>query len=517
MKRLLIFLIICFSAPVPGDSAILPSRAEKMAVYIEKSNFKGLEEFNSQNLQNCVTNHLEYLLWRKGWDFRFISSNKKNSFRKLTGHAKSEGFDYLLYLRPKAVFQAGEGKSDEEKKSARYPAEYPTLKISLSLFYADLTDSLGKIDSFHLSAQTLDDWFVLGDSTIVSWQMTRPEPPEYTIMRILSQGTEFLPAKERKPLSYNDSIPFYLVVDSRILNDRRGGTDSIISEAVEYASYSLASQFNLGLYLCAKTYFTTPKVPLSDIGRLFESFLKSEFPKPDTIIVCVFRPQNLNEYFLDANNIRVGVSDIGRKTSVIAEMHPPSPLSSEWGSFLNGQLILHEIGHLLGSIHVFDIGSAMTEKRSWVASNRFDSLNSHIVRKGREDKARLASLKNYAFSLTEAIETVNYKLSNYPAVFASLIHADKAELDSANFGTSNFAKSIHAAAKGYEYFLEGKKDMARESLNLGLAGDSAQAAIHYYLSQLTEGKLSEYHLNKALKVGLYVPYEERVLHRDGKQ
>lgn len=517
MRTLLIFLTIYISFPIPGCLAILPSRDEKMAVYIERPKINGIGEFNSQNLQNCMANHLEYLLWHKGWDFKFISADKNNSIQMVTSKAKSEGFDYLLYLRPDAVFRVTEDKANEEKKPPRYPAEYPALQIKLSLFYTCLTDSLGKIDSFQLSAQTADDWLVLGDSTIVSWQMTRPEPPEYTIMRLLNQGTGFLPVKQRKPLSYNDSIPFYLVVDSKILNDQRGGTDSIISEAVEYASYSLASQFNLGLYLCAKTYFTTPRVLLSDIGRLFESFLKSEFPNPDTIIVCVFRPQNLNEYFLDANNIRVGVSDIGRKTAVIAELHPPNPQLSEWSAFLNGQLILHEIGHLLGSIHVFDIGSVMTEKRSWVASNRFDSLNNYIIHKGREDKARLASLKNYAFCLKEAMESVNYKLSNYPAVFANLIHADKAELDTANFGSDNFAKSIHAAATGYEYFLEGKKDLAKENLNLALAGDSTQAAIHYYLSQLTEGKLSQYHLDKALKVGLYIPYEDTILHGNDKK
>jgi len=483
----------------------MPVQTDRLAVYLEKPSCKGFDEFTAGNFQNSLKNHIDYLLWEKGWDFEFIRSPEKPTLHKLLNLARTRGFDYLLYLNSRAIF--GTAKS-EAKDTSGSEAGYPVLRINLQAYFAKLTDSAGGTDSARVEDSTVNKWLETGDSILISSKLIRPEPPEYTLMRALGRLLDFMPANERAALSYSDSIPFYLSVDSRILNDRPGGTDSLISRAAEYASYSLSRQLGIGLHLCEKTYFTSSNAQFSDIGRLFESFVKTESGKSDTIIVCVFRPENAQEYYLGDNKIRTGVSDIGRKTSVVAELRPPNAGLTEWSIFLNGQLILHELGHLLGAIHVFDIGSVMTERRDWVASNRFDELNSDIIKRGREDKSRLGSLKNYALFLAEEVGKAKYKLSNYPAVFASLINADKSELENLSFGTTKFMETLHSAADGYKYYLLNKKDSAAESFSRALEGDSTQAAIYYYLSQVTAGKLSESYLNKALKIGLYIPYEE---------
>jgi hypothetical protein len=500
IKIAILLFILCESA---GYAAIIPIKEEKMAVFMAAPKFKPINKFTPKNFQSSLQNHLEFLLWHKGWKFEMIEFDKRDKFAALMKSAASHEFDFLLYLEPEVILKSNPAWQSYTQKDSSKICDSAIISLELKVLFTNLNDNSGKIDTILSNSETLYEWIKISDSIHVLPDSCNVEPWEFTIMRLIGSALSFLPTKERSSSIPDSGLPIYMVVDSKILNDWQTGSDSVLMSAFDFASYLFKKQFGCELKLYGKNYFTSQDASLADIPRLFKSFAKTDLFKADTITLCLFRPKDIEKYYLGKDYKRIGLSDILSRISVISELWPPNNKTLDWKGFITGQLIFHEICHLMGGIHVFDLYSPMTEKRNWVAPLQFDSLNTFIIRKNLADISRLKSANDYGNFLVEAIESTKYRLSDYPAVFASLINAYKDELKNANFGNSAFATSIPFAAMGYKYIMEGKSDSAKGNLLSALSGAPDQASIHYYLSHVIEGKQAQYHLKKALDLGLY--------------
>jgi hypothetical protein len=502
--KLPLFRLIAIAIIASGQApaAENPPSPDKLAVFVVPEKFSGVDEYRAENILNCLINQIDYRLWEKRLNFGFLSPQRGTSLKNVIRAASSDGYNKLIYIRPSGKFSTK--KISDESSRKNQPREYLSLTIEMAITYSGL-DSVGAKAEYFASAQTTSDWINQSDATSGGIPQICPEPYEYTIMKAVEKGLNFLPAKEKKHAGQGGDIPLSLVVDSKILNQWRLGGDAYLDEAIEYSSYLLNRQFGFGLNLCGKSYFTTPNAPLSKMGKLFETFLKSEFRKKDTLVVCVFRPDDINRYYADGGEIRLAFSDILNKTALIAELPPPDSGLSAWKAFINGRLILHEIGHLFGAIHVFDRNSIMTEDMNWISPGRFDTLNSFIIRSFLSDWKSLNSLLDYSRLLINAIETTGYKLSDYPAIFAGLINANHKEFENFEFGPpGTFGASVPNAAAGYLHYFQGKKALAEEYFTLALAADSDQAALNYYLSQVAGGETAKFYFNRANRQGLYI-------------
>jgi hypothetical protein len=129
------------------------------------------------------------------------------------------------------------------------------------------------------------------------------------------------------------------------------------------------------------------------------------------------------------------------------------------------------------------------------------------VKNGLEDSGHFISIPSYLKGVVKAIEDSKYKLSDFPELFFSYNNFSKRDLAS-RLGNLGFAGSIRYASDGYSQLLLKHKSRARELFYMALAGDPDQAAVHYYLSKVTDGDLARYHLARAAEIGYYKAVRE---------
>jgi hypothetical protein len=177
--------------------------------------------------------------------------------------------------------------------------------------------------------------------------------------------------------------------------------------------------------------------------------------------------------------------------------------SDEWKDFANGQLILHEIGHLLGGIHTSDINSIMNKTSSWISPYIFDELNTSIIKAISEEGINPANINEYFDLVIGSLKDIDYNLADYPELFYKFATVNPPVIHSYYFNQTDIGRSIPFAVNGILYLKHGDKTRAAEKLYKALALASDQASLHYYLSRATDGHLSHYHLKKAAESGYY--------------
>ncbi len=500
MKYLLLLLALV-------SAIFAPSAAQKEALKIEKgpllvlirSPHKNLNKMYPGNFAACLKNHLDYWLWSKGWDCTIRETGKKPKWNSLPDTLKNGAYKYILYLDTKPKFDLVKTASENVKEGK---IEGPSIRLILKMQLSLIDPGNGQIliDGRQFQVESLKNWI---NDSLVPDSARLSEPPDFAIKRLLSDALALLPSFPRTALDSSDGIPIHLVVDSRIYNDIHHGGDSSLITALDYASFQFRRQFGIGLKMVSKDFFTIPEVSFSDIENLFRSFAK-KYPSPgDTLMVGVFRPDNPMDFYRQGQNLQIGSSELGRKAALVAQLEMPDSNFSGWGVFLNSQLLLHEIGHLLGAVHVSDVVSIMTRRTAWVSSFRFDKLNSFMIRAGLADKSRFAGVNEYLVSLAAAIDSTGYRLSDYPAIYFSYINLNRKELIGASFGNSAFSQSLTYAVDGYRQYLLKNSLSAGEFFHLALKGAGDQGAIHYYLSRVSDGDQSRRELKLAAEIGYF--------------
>ncbi|MEW5925238.1 MAG: hypothetical protein AB1746_14750, partial [Candidatus Zixiibacteriota bacterium] len=223
----------------------------------------------------------------------------------------------------------------------------------------------------------------------------------------------------------------------------------------------------------------------------------------DTLAIAIIDPAQPEDYFKRVQPARIGLSDLGRHFSLISRLQPPNKDVAEWAAFMNGQLMLHEVGHLLGGIHVSDLHSIMNPVSPWVASDQFDIVNRNIIEKRRKVGFSDRNIADYLHLVAGALKDSEYGLADYPAIFFSYININPFKLQRNTFGEEGVGQSIPYAVAGMQMFLIKNPEMARDNFYRAWVRDTSQASIQYYLSKVTSGKLSELHLKRAAQMDYY--------------
>ncbi len=486
MKKLLAILILLFLYVVgPVLAENYSFEKGNLAVFIKPPEVKNQMEFSSENLTDCLKNHLDYYLWYKGWDFRFIQADSLDNISQLSLQTSYSRYRYLLYVETDASF-------DKDR-----------LNIDLTISFVDLKSGEKIIDRQSNKGRSQRNWVDIPGNNKSDIQFISYEPPDYVIKRLLSKALRFLPAYKRKQVTSIDDLPVYLIVDQKINQDSSDYNDNMLITALEYASNSLRQQFGIGIKICGVEYIRARSLSFSHIQPLFKSLMITLPERKDTITIGIFEPEEPALFYQAGFADQIGLSDLVRRIILIADISPPNRMTLEWKAFLNGHSILHEIGHLLGAMHVSDLNSIMNTHTTWVASNRFDELNFLVINSYRKNRRAAKSVTGYLEYLVECINRTGYKQSDFPAFFDSYIKANNHKMEDYDFGSDGFGRSIGYAVEGYRQLLEKNLDSAEDFFYKALVCDSTQGATYYYLSKATTGELSEKNLQKAAELGFY--------------
>ncbi len=486
-KFFLILFLLCLSVAnaVFAATAAFAEKFEKgkMAIFIKPIKMKDHIEFSGENLTNCLKNHLDYYLWYRGWDYRFIQTDSITDIKRLSLQASYSRYRYLLYLETDASFKKGR------------------IEINLKFSFIDLKSGIKIIDRQSVKGESQRNWVDIPGKSATDINFLLYEPPDYVIKRILPEALTFLPAYEREIETGRNNLPVYLVIDQKLKQDSTDYNSNMLFTALDYASKSLRDQFDIELKICGTEYIRANSLSFSHIQPLFKSLLATLPKRKDTITIGIFKPEQPERFYQAGFSDQIGLSDLARRNILIADLSPPNRSTSQWKAFLNGHSILHEIGHLLGAMHVSDLNSIMNTHTTWVSSSHFDVLNLFIIKFYRKSTRPTKGVTDYLEYLVDCINRTDYKQSDFPAFFHSYMKANKRE--TRDFGPSNFAKSIRYAVDGYDQLLNKNLDSAKDYFYTALVCDSTQSATYYYLSKATTGLLSEKHLRKAADLGLY--------------
>jgi len=495
----LFFLLIIFSLYpcVRADDSILPVERGKIAVVISFENKTEGIEYNNANLAACLKNHLDYILWYNGWDYDITDTGLSNE------SIINLGCRYRLDLKVKASFKSLkiQAVNGGKNKKGNYTG---LLSAKLALSFFDLKeDNRPILENHKVSGKSRTKWVRLPDGEYMSSDRTIPEPPDFVIKRLLSRALDFLPSYKPRHLNLKGDIPVYVLLDKHITATWQEFEKSDVYLSLLYTSRSLQRQFGFGLKISGYDEMTVGGITFDDIQRLFDRQLKPVSRRPDTLTVAIFDPINPERFYSRVAPSRIGLSDLGRQVSLMARLLPPDNETSDWGALINGQLILHEIGHLFGAVHVSDLKSIMNPYTTWVSSDRFDPLNFGIVKQCRRGNLPVKSVAAYLTLVADRIDQSGYGLADYPPFFFSYVNLNQYKLRDSDYGGTDVGRAIPYAAIGYRMYLLKDYAAARDFFYKALACAPTQAAIHYYLSKTTSGKLSEVHLNKSAAMGFY--------------
>jgi|WetSurMetagenome_2_1015567.scaffolds.fasta_scaffold74025_2 hypothetical protein len=489
----------------PVGAQIVSSQGGKMAVYINPAQIGGDYPNAEGNLSECLRTHLDYYLWHKGWDFEFIFPKNVISLDSAQNEIRGNSFRFLLFINIKAQLKIHEFDLPDRIVNDSSRVYSDRLKIKLSASLIDLATGEKILPPIEEEVSAEKNWRKSLNFKLNEKNYLFPEPPDFVIKRLISASFKSLPESNFIISPTDNNVPLKIVIDSQIAVDSRDFSDAMMS--IKYILHSIYRQFGCTLKIIDTVFIGHGQIQYSDIQNLYNLLETKIPPLKDTFTVVFVRTSDAPNYYEPDFNLPVGLSEIGRKTSLVTEIPSPNEETSEWKSFLNGQLILHEVGHLFGAIHVSDINSVMNSRVSWVSSDNFDSLNKSLIKMGFQDNSKLAAISSYLRLVVLAIEQTEYKLSDYPELFFSYNNYNKRNLTS-NLGNTTFAGSIRYASDGYAQYLIKNKHRAKELFYMALAGDPMQGAIHYYLAKVTDGELSRYHLARSAQIGYYAAIRE---------
>jgi len=488
--HIILWVLFTSSLAISGDFSVPPG---KIAVFIEPLQ-SDRRDSDMQNGLECLNHHIDYLLWEYGRDFAIVSNDSGWAPDVFCEKLREMGFASLIAIAADLDLTK---KTPEGGNASPGGSVYTRVKLRVTLLDVSTGNRLGKARTY--AAHSRHDWLDKTSSEDV--YATGWEPPDFVIKRLLSQIFEGLERRPRREFHHKNAIPIVLLGDKEPA-DSTARAD--MRSAVAYASRSLYRQFGFTLEICDEQPFSVRGASFSALPHLFQTLLKRPAGKPGIMTVARYTPNDAKRFYEADQVIHIGLSDIRKQTLLVAELEMPNHKSQIWKTLLNGQLLLHEIGHLLGAVHVSDIHSIMNFNTTWVSSDCFDPFNAYVVSAIRQDHSRLESVSTYLGFLAKAMSQTGYKLVDFPPVFYSFANINRRDVLLGLDDTNDVSGAILNAVLAYGWYIAGDYRTARDYFYRSLAFDNDQAAIHYYLSRVTTGYLATHHRNEAAARGFYL-------------
>ncbi len=499
MYRLFLISLLLIFAVSAGYAADYPDnfREGKVAVRVTVDSVANDEFGILSDTRHCIENHLDYFLWSKGWSFEIQDTAIADNIYPA---AETDGadYDYILDItaRPE-IIPTRDRNSDARKHD--YFVNYPLFK---SLTFSAVLKTRTNPDSILFAGNTKiarrDNWLGIPNMYDVR---ESPEPPDNMIKRAISATLDGLPDFPRKIILPKNEISVYLVLDEAYRETGHEHAQLIIEEAIEYASQAFYRQFGYGLKVQGVSYMQLPGATLESMNKNHLAVIHKVQPAMNCLIAAVYLPRDGFNYYNRGRSFHVGLSNIGRRHMITAQIPAPDSSLAEWETFINGLLILHETGHLMGGIHVSDINSIMYHESPWLSSWSFDNLNRDIIARALEDDTPLKKIDSYLELVMASLERTGYNRADFGQFLWEFARVNPRFEWPDNLFDSDIRRSAAYLLDGVTACRKGDNETARTALYKALALTPNQGAIQYWLSKTTDGELAKKHLIDAARLG----------------
>ena len=330
------------------------------------------------------------------------------------------------------------------------------------------------------------------------------EPREFVMQRAVARLLEQFPQRSIVSPQTNQGIPLYWYIDSSYIKQHGVSWRKQVQRLSEVSSQIFESQFGVSLVDRPLTVVAVPSEESGTTLNTLETIKKLIPLKADGLVIFLFNRQTAADYFLHSTVETVGMTEIGQRVIVVNDVTLPQG-NEFWQAYYTSNILIHEIGHAFGGVHVSDRSSVMNHTVSLVSGGRFDRLNRLIIGEALSGSLPFDSFAPYVELVIAAIDKTGYTLADIPWFAYHFMFKNDTYTKEKKFYSQPLYKPYYIAATGYNYMLKGERSQAAERFEEAIRLLPKQGSFYYYLAQTAPELITRQNsLSLAAQAGYYM-------------
>jgi hypothetical protein len=506
-KYLFSFFLLLASAGISSAASVDSLTRPRIAFIVEhlpRDPADSLGELD-RYLSRAVSHYADFWLSQRGHSVDIHVRDHPLDLPGLAELAADSHYTSVIYATPHGKITQREIRHGSDESPTTIDG-YLVLDIQARI-YSARSGAILSVRDKQVSSEAKEKWLWTGDVVMSGWQDSilteTPEPFEFVIQRAVSHLLDDYRAQAPFPEQAGKEVSATVYVDSSMIYQHGPEWTRKVLDVAQFASRSLKRQFGASL--------STPQIITSVMSSDSSVFLlqgldalKRNTSASDTLTILLAEQRTPLDYFTGRRAGELGITDLGGSRIAVDCMPAPHPEQADWFPYMNGLILLHEIGHTFGGIHVFDRESIMAHRLTWMSSGKFDSLNVRIVREVLASDAAPRPVE-YVALVSRSLQESKYPFADFPDFFWRYISMAKSTSE-----TDSLTKAIEyepyiISASGMALLNSGDRAGARREWQRALKLEPNQPVLLYYLALASTGDDSAKAMTHALQMGLYVP------------